>query len=165
MLVALSFVLGCPRKQPVPPQAKSPAVAQDPRATLFDHAMLAGAPARPRPDCSPGALMAAARHVGELELLASGPPHPRGKASPAACPTPEAQLVIDEVRGALPDRVSSCMSQDAPLDAEWDMVNSAVIALEACVDCARPKADRAARCRWVADQARRAEQSVKSRMR
>lgn len=111
--------------------------------------------------------MAAARHVGELELLASGAfkAGPRGsKADAARCPTPEAQLAINELRGALPDRVASCMSQDAPFDAEWDMVNSAVIALDACVDCGRAKVERAARCRWVADQARRAEQSVKARM-
>ena len=109
--------------------------------------------------------MAAARHVGELQMLASGTlPSPKAKGKPAGCPTPESQLALNEVRGTLPDRVSSCMSQDAPSDAEWDMVNSAVISLGACLDCARPKDDRTARCRWVADQVKRAEQSVKGRL-
>ena len=109
--------------------------------------------------------MAAARHVGELQMLASGTlPSPKAKGKPAGCPTPESQLALNEVKGTLPDRVSSCMSQDAPFDAEWDMVNSAVISLGACLDCARPKDDRTARCRWVADQVKRAEQSVKGRL-
>jgi len=109
--------------------------------------------------------MAAARHVGELQMLASGTlPSPKAKGKPAGCPTPESQLALNEVKGTLPDRVSSCMSQDAPFDAEWDMVNSAVISLAACLDCARPKEDRTARCKWVADQVKRAEQSVKGRL-
>ena len=165
VVATLALALGC--HKPPPPAPPAPALApRQQQATLFDHAMLAGMPARPRPDCSPEALMAAARHVGELELLASGTFRPpgRGKPRPAGCPTPESQLAINEVRGALTDRVSSCMSQDAPFDAEWDMVNSAVIALQACVDCARAKDDRAARCRWVADQVKRAEQAVKSRL-
>jgi len=161
LLATLAFP-ACQRK-PAPPKPR--VLPAPPRqATLFDHAMLAGAPARARPDCSPEALMAAARHVGELELLASGGFKPaRGKAKEAGCPTPESELALEEVKGALPERVSSCMSQDAPFDAEWDMVNSAVIALDACLDCARAKDERTARCRWVADQAKRAEQSVKTR--
>lgn len=164
-MLCLLAVVGCQRKQASPP-VKPPALPAPAKpATLFDHAMLAGAPARPRPDCSPEALMAAARHVGELELLASGEfKFRRGKPKAAACPTPEAQLASREVKGPLPDRVSSCMSQDAPFDAEWDMVNSAVLALDACLDCARTKEERATRCRWVAEQVKRAEQSVKTRM-
>jgi hypothetical protein len=164
LVATLALALGCHKTSP--PAVPAPLPPPKASATLFDHAMLAGTPARPRPDCSPQALMAAARHVGELELLASGTfkSRARGKRQPAGCPTPESQLVIDEVRGALPDRVSSCMSQDAPFDAEWDMVNSAVMALQACVDCTRANDDRGARCRWVAEQVKRAEQSVKGRL-
>ena len=164
LVATLTLALACHKASP--PVAPAPPSRPKPPATLFDHARLAGTPARPRPDCSPPALMAAARRVGELELLASGTfkSPARGKRHPTGCPTPESQLAIDEVRGPLPDRVSSCMSQDAPFDAEWDMVNSAVIALQACVDCTRAKDDRAARCRWVADQVKRAEESVKSRL-
>jgi len=169
LVAALALVIACHRQPPPSapaPAAPTPSAPRKQQATLFDHAMLAGSPARPRPDCSPEALMAAARHVGELELLASGAfkPAARGKRQPVVCPTPEGQLVLDEVRGALPDRVSSCMSQDAPFDAEWDMVNSAVIALGACADCTRAKDDRATRCRWVAEQVKRAEQSVNGRL-
>lgn len=188
LVVALTFTLAaaCRHKEPPAPAPKLPP-PRPPAATLFDHAMLSGIPARPKPDCSPEALMAAARHVGELELLASGDfklssnlssklssPGAKSikatekakaaKARSAACPTPEAQLAMNEVKGKLPERVSSCMSQDAPFDAEWDMVNSAVIALSACLDCARTADDRAGRCRWVADQVKRAELSVKGRM-
>jgi|GEM_PF-6970153 len=164
LVAALTLGLACHKQAPPSPAAAAPLARQQP-GTLFDHGVLAGLPARPRPDCSPPALMAAARHVGELERLASGVvgSRHRGKASGAVCPTAEGQLVLDELRGALPERVSSCMSQDAPFDAEWDMVNSAVIALQACVDCARPHDERAARCRWVAEQAQRAEAAVKSR--
>lgn len=168
LAVVLTVGGGCQHKQisaPQAPPAPKPAPPK-PRATLFDHAMLAGVPARPHPDCSPEALMAAARHVGELELLAAGgfKSPARGKAKQAVCPTPEGQIALNEVKGTLPDRVSSCMSQDAPFDAEWDMVNSAVIALGACLDCARAKEERATRCHWVADQVKRAEQSAKGRL-
>jgi len=175
LLLSLVFVLslaGC-HKEPPPPPPKplAPPAPRRPQATLFDHAMLTGSPARPRPDCSPEALMAAARHVGELEAMATGAylaplkgkRAAKDRARSAACPTPEAQLALNEVKGALPGRVSSCMSQDAPLDPEWDMVNSAVIGLSACLDCSRSKDERATRCKWVADQVKRAEQSVKTR--
>ena len=168
LVAVLGLTLGCQqtKRASEPPATKTPALpAPKPRATLFDHALLAGPPARPRPDCSPEALMAAARHVGELELLASGGFKPaRAKARQDGCPTPEGELASREVKGSLPERISSCMSQDAPFDAEWDMVNSAVLALDACLDCARVKAERTARCSWVAEQVKRAEQSVKRRM-
>jgi hypothetical protein len=163
--------LGVACQKPAPPPAPKPAAApvlRRPTSTLFDHSLVPDLPARPRQDCSPEALMAVARHVGEMENIAVLPftkPRAKGKLhQETQCPTPEAALVAAEAKGPLPERVSACMSQDGPYDAEWDMVNSAVISLAVCLDCARPKDDRMARCQRVADVVKRAEQTVKSRL-
>jgi hypothetical protein len=41
---------------------------------------------------------------------------------------------------------SGCVAQDSELDSQWNQVQSAVEALEGCVDCSRPRAARTTSC-------------------
>jgi hypothetical protein len=41
---------------------------------------------------------------------------------------------------------SSCVAKDSELDSQWNQVQSAVVALDGCVDCTRPRAGRATSC-------------------
>jgi hypothetical protein len=41
---------------------------------------------------------------------------------------------------------SACVAKDSELDSQWNQLQSAVEALEACVDCTRPRAARTTSC-------------------
>ena len=41
---------------------------------------------------------------------------------------------------------SSCVARDGELDSQWNLVQSAVTALDGCVDCTRPRAARTLSC-------------------
>jgi hypothetical protein len=40
----------------------------------------------------------------------------------------------------------SCVAKDSELDSQWNQVQSAVVALDGCVDCTRPRATRTTSC-------------------
>jgi hypothetical protein len=42
---------------------------------------------------------------------------------------------------------STCVAKDSELDSQWNQVQSAVVALDGCVDCTRPRAARTTSCR------------------
>ena len=77
-----------------------------------------------------------------------GPAVKKGTESgaPAAC-----RAEPDNRRGsAMVDVFSqdaqSCVAKDSELDSQWNQVQSAVVALDGCVDCTRPRAARATSC-------------------
>jgi hypothetical protein len=122
---------------------------------LFNHPFLPQTVVpRPRQDCSAAALATISRHVREMQVVASLPFHSSGrskKTEPGAdCPA-TVQGLAAQLQGPFPERVGACVSQDGPLDPEWDALSSAVISLGVCLDCGRPRNDRAARCKQVAD--------------
>jgi hypothetical protein len=47
--------------------------------------------------------------------------------------------------------VSGCVARDAELDGAWNLVQSAVMALQACADCAGERTARAKACARAAD--------------
>ncbi|HEY6475274.1 MAG TPA: hypothetical protein VI456_01760, partial [Polyangia bacterium] len=46
---------------------------------------------------------------------------------------------------------SSCVAKDSELDSQWNQVQSAVVALDGCVDCTRPRAARTTSCQRTND--------------
>jgi hypothetical protein len=44
-------------------------------------------------------------------------------------------------------RVSSCVAKDQPLDAAWDQVSSALLAVASCSDCAAAMPARTTACK------------------
>jgi hypothetical protein len=66
--------------------------------------------------------------------------------SPAAC-----RAEVDNRRwSAMVDvfsrDASSCVAKDSELDSQWNQVQSAVVALDGCVDCTHPRAARTTGC-------------------
>lgn len=47
---------------------------------------------------------------------------------------------------------SGCVARDSELDSQWNQVQSAVTAFDACVDCMRPRSARAISCQRVTEQ-------------
>ena len=46
---------------------------------------------------------------------------------------------------------SGCVARDSELDSQWNQVQSAVVALDGCVDCTRPRAMRTVSCQRATD--------------
>ena len=46
---------------------------------------------------------------------------------------------------------SGCVARDSELDSQWNQVQSAVVALDGCVDCTRPRAMRTVACQRATD--------------
>jgi hypothetical protein len=80
-----------------------------------------------------------------------------GGPSALSCPTPEADELGRQVRSETMRRVGACVGQDKPLDPEWDMVNSGVLALGVCLDCGRSPEARAKDCKNALDVIDRAD--------
>ena|SRR5215471_7470986 len=138
-----------PQPAPVPPPA---AAARRPEP--FTHPLLAEAAVKiVDQDCTAEALAATVGRIRFTTAQAAPLARKRGPAKPrpeAGCATPEAEPLGAYVR-QLEGRVSACVAKDAPLDAQWDLANSAVLSLGLCLDCARPPEERAARCRRALD--------------
>jgi hypothetical protein len=46
---------------------------------------------------------------------------------------------------------SGCVAKDSELDSQWNQVQSAVVALDGCVDCTRPRDARVLSCQRAND--------------
>jgi hypothetical protein len=114
-------------------------------------------------DCSQQALSNVAARIRRTAVEAA-PPRPHGAAralsgpgAPAPCRSPAIEELGRAVREELLGRVGACVAQDGPLDPEWDMAYSSVLALGECLDCSRATDEQAARCRRALDVVRRIE--------
>ena len=118
------------------------------REMPFTHPLLVGATtAVAREDCSRSALGAVVERTQAIEAK-SDPVRRAGgsKRTATACPSPAAGEAERMLRGELLPRVDTCVARDTPLDPQWDVVHAAVSSLGVCLDCARPKTERAAQC-------------------
>jgi hypothetical protein len=57
---------------------------------------------------------------------------------------------------------SGCVARDSELDSQWNLVQSAVTALDGCVDCTRPRAARALSCQRTDELLAAAEKATPS---
>jgi hypothetical protein len=116
----------------------------------FVHALLSQAESHvAHEDCSPGALRAVAEQVRDIQRKgASSTTAASHMGSDATgCPSAVAEELRPQVKGPLLDRAGACVGRDGPLDAEWDMLNSAVLSLGLCLDCSRAAKERGADCK------------------
>ncbi len=58
---------------------------------------------------------------------------------------------------------SGCVARDSELDSQWNLVQSAVTALDGCVDCTRPRAARTLSCQRADELLAAAEKRPPSR--
>ena len=57
---------------------------------------------------------------------------------------------------------SGCVARDSELDSQWNLVQSAVTALDGCVDCTRPRAARTLSCQRTDELLAAADKSTPS---
>jgi hypothetical protein len=115
----------------------------------FAHPLLAGATtAVAHENCSRSALGAVVERTQAIEAK-SNPAigGDRSKRGQTVCPPPAVGETVRMLRGELLPRVDACVARDSPLDPQWDLVHAAVLSLGVCLDCTRPKTERAGQCR------------------
>lgn len=163
--LAAASLGGCRRQgapAPPPPVAAQVARQAAPQPVPFTHPLLARAE-RPisNEDCSRGALWALTQEVRALHKEAHAALKGR-KLDPgaASCLPPAGEDVARMVRGPLLEHAGGCVGRDGPYDPEWDTVNSAVLSLGACLDCARTPEQRGGDCKHAIEAVDRAASSV-----
>jgi hypothetical protein len=89
-------------------------------------------------------LVAAIRQI-EKKL---GPAVKKGKeaGAPAACRAEADNRRWSAMVDLFARDASGCVAKDSELDSQWNQLQSAVVALDGCVDCTRPRAARATGC-------------------
>jgi hypothetical protein len=77
-----------------------------------------------------------------------GPALKRGKedGAPAACRAEADNRHWSAMVDVFSRDAQSCVAKDSELDSQWNQVQSAVVALDGCVDCARARAARTTSC-------------------
>jgi hypothetical protein len=96
-----------------------------------------------------------ARAVG----IAKGAPKPGG---PADCHADPAARELAGALNALIGRTGACVARDSELDSEWSQLESAVAALDRCIECTHPRDDRLTGCKRVLELVNAAEKATKS---
>jgi hypothetical protein len=140
----------------------------------FSHPLFAQAAAPPpHQDCSWDGLRGTiaqirgvARRAAPFEAGGARKPAAARKDEAAAapdCAPPLTAILSRQVKGPMLARVGACVGQDGPLDAEWDLVNSGLLSLDTCLDCARAPAERTAGCKRARESIDRADQATRTK--
>jgi hypothetical protein len=142
--LALAARLTHPRKTFAP--ARAPRPAGD---VGYVHPIMPSAPVvnPPPPTCRARDLHDVARATRQTaQKVAQSAAHGQPQGGPASCreAAPERALV-GEVDG-LARVTSGCVARDATLDSQWNLVQSAAVALDACADCTHPRGARTGSC-------------------
>ena len=134
------------RQTPAPMPVRQPA-AKAPRE--FVHPMIPSSPVV-KPAVAPCRArdlhdLVAAIRQSEKKL---GPTVKKGKeaGAPAACRAEADSRRWSAMVDVFSRDASSCVAKDSELDSQWNQVQSAVVALDGCVDCTRPGAARTTSC-------------------
>jgi len=127
--------------------APKPAAVRTP--TEFVHPMI------PSPKgVKPAATPCRARDLHELVVAIRqseskrGPAVEKGKeaGAPAACRAEADNRRWSAMVDLFARDASGCVARDSELDSQWNQVQSALVALDGCVDCTRPRAARTTSC-------------------
>jgi hypothetical protein len=101
----------------------------------------------PPPTCRARDLHDVARATRQTaKKVADRAAHGEPQGAPAACrSTADDRALVGEVDG-LAQVTSGCVARDATLDSQWNLVQSAAVALDACADCTHPRGARTGSC-------------------
>jgi len=142
--LALAIRLTHPRKTFVPPHAPRPTTEVG-----YVHPIMPSAPVvnPPPPTCRARDLHDVARATRQTaKKVAERAAHGEPQGAPAACRlASDDRALIGEVDG-LARVTSGCVARDATLDSQWNLVQSAAVALDACADCTHPRGSRTVSC-------------------
>jgi hypothetical protein len=140
--LALAVRLTRPRHATLPPRPSRSEVG-------YVHPIVPSAPVvNPAPpSCQARDLRDVARAARLTEKkLADVAARGETKGTPASCrQAPEDRARVGEV-DLLARLTSGCVARDATLDSQWNLVQSATGALDACADCTHPRGARTVSC-------------------
>lgn len=141
--LALAVRLTRPRHATLPPRRLHSDAA-------YVHPIIPSTPVvnPPPPTCRSRDLLDVTRLARQTEKKIAKAAAERGekKGAPASCRmTPDSRGLTADV-DLLARITSGCVARDATLDSQWNLVQSAAVALSACADCTRPRADRTVSC-------------------
>jgi hypothetical protein len=161
-LVALLLTIdaGCRREPPPPAPAQQPAAA-GPKE--FVHPFIpspqvvkpAVAPCRAR-DLHD--LVGAVRQFEKKTLPAVKKAKTDG--APSACHAEAENRRWSSMVDVFARDASGCVAKDSELDSQWNQLQSAVVALDGCVDCTRPAAARVTSCQRAGELLTAAEKAT-----
>jgi hypothetical protein len=89
-----------------------------------------------------------------LAVAKTAPP----KGAPESCHADERAKELALILNALIGRTGACVARDSELDSEWSQLESAVSALDRCMECTQPRDARVTACKraWqLVDEAQR----------
>jgi hypothetical protein len=141
--LALAVRLTHPRRAFLPPP-------RPPRSeAAYVHPIVPSPPVvtPPPPTCRARDLHDVARATRQTEKkIAEASARGEAKGAPASCrQAPEDRALVGQV-DLLARVTSGCVARDATLDSQWNLVQSAAVALDACADCTRPRGARTVSC-------------------
>jgi hypothetical protein len=146
--LALAVRLTRPRRATLPPRPRVPAAE-------FVHPIMPSTPVvHPEPPtCRSRDLrdVTLALRRSEKRIAEEVGKHGAKQGAPASCrAAADDQARIAEI-DLLTRITTGCVARDATLDSQWNQVQSAAAALDACADCTRPRAARSGSCGRVVE--------------
>jgi len=100
----------------------------------------------PPPSCRARDLQGATAAVRELRDNAAAAADSARRPLPKSCRDEPATRAMEAHIDMLGQSVSACVARDAELDSAWNLVQSAVIALQTCADCTLERPARQKAC-------------------
>ncbi|HLK90494.1 MAG TPA: hypothetical protein VKZ18_11400 [Polyangia bacterium] len=142
----LTMAAACHR-QPPPAPAPKPATAAAPKEFVHPFIPSPQVVKPPEAPCRARDLrdLIGAIRQSQRKML---PAVKKAKAdgAPAACRVEAENRRLSAMVDLFTRDASGCVAKDSELDSQWNQLQSAVVALDGCVDCTRPAAARATSC-------------------
>ncbi len=118
----------------------------------------------PPPNCRARDLQGATVAVRQLrDNAAAAAAHGAQKPATKSCREEPATRAMEAQIDMIGQGVSGCVARDAELDGAWNLVQSAVMALQSCADCAGERTAREKGCARAADLLRQADAVAEQR--
>lgn len=144
-LGALALAVRLTRPRRLPPPLRRPPASE----IGYVHPIVPSTPVvnPPPPTCRARDLHDVARAARQSEQkIADAAAHGDKKGAPASCRQGADDRALAAEVDLLARVTSGCVARDATLDSQWNLVQSAAVALDACVDCTHPRAARTVSC-------------------
>jgi hypothetical protein len=158
--------LGCGSEPPAPAEPAVPKVF--PAAEPAPHPVIPPegqqeqrAPEQPKAFCEKRDISLVGGQIrgAQQKSLAVAQRAPK-EGAPASCHAETAAGELASALNALIGRTGACVARDSPLDSQWNQLESAVAALDRCMECTRGRAERVTGCTRVLELINAAEKAT-----
>ncbi len=160
VVVAVLAALVIPRLDAPPP---TPAGRVYPATEPAPHPVIPSdpTPAAPKPFCERRDIFIVGKQVREArERSLTVAKAAAAKGSPAACHLEAPARELASALNALIGRTGACVARDSELDSPWSQLESAVSALDRCMDCAQDRDVRVTACKRALELVDEAEKAA-----